>query len=328
MADRSAEKILERRRVQNREAQRRFREKKTLQKTLDFLQLHDYPYRALDSLLHSPPSGDLALPLPSCQFPEPGTADITGPTRSWDPATPDPVVADDTGSFGYGNSPDDAAAQLPVFALQSFSTTTFSATDNSRGIPTPEPSAKASVECPSGMETSLSPQNSAPESLHDGPPSPTLVSPMKDAGGWLSPLHIAAKKGSSRIIRMLLQHNIDCNEPDSEGLTPLMHAVIGGHEEATRSLLECGARMENVDQDGGKRPCLSAIHWAVLKRREGVLRVLLDHSSDPKLIDNYDHLGRAPLHIAIDNEFHVGVGLLLQFGADPSRKAQQRQSDL
>ena len=126
---------------------------------------------------------------------------------------------------------------------------------------------------------------------------------------------------------MLLQHSSDCNELDSEGLTPLMYAVMGGHEEATQLLLECGARIETVHQDG-KRPCLSAIHWAVLKRREGVLRVLLDHSSDPKLIDNYDDLGRAPLHVAIDNEFHAGVSLLLQFGADPSRKAHQHLSDI
>jgi hypothetical protein len=35
---------------------------------------------------------------------------------------------------------------------------------------------------------------------------------------WQSPLHMAARKGHNRIVCVLLQHNIDCNEKDSEGL--------------------------------------------------------------------------------------------------------------
>ena len=119
---------------------------------------------------------------------------------------------------------------------------------------------------------------------------------------------------------MLLQHRGDCNELDSEGLSPLIHAVIWGHEEATRLLLKHGARIEG-GQDDDQRPRLSAIHWAVLERREGVLKILLDHTQDSKAIDSYDGLGRAPLHIAIDVEFEVGVSLLLQSGANPSQKA-------
>ncbi|KAI0972010.1 ankyrin repeat-containing domain protein [Xylaria arbuscula] len=320
MADRSAEKILERRRVQNREAQRRFREKKTLEKTLAFLQFHDDPRRALDRLLPSSPSAvDLSLPLSSCSFPETVSTDI----RSWDSAASDTVVADDASLFRYSSTPDDAASQLPAFPPQRFSTAALGTADNSGGIPMPETSVGTSTNCPSGIaETSLSPRDVGLESHDDSPLSPTSKPFSKSTGGWLSPLHIAARKGSSRIIRMLLQHNSDCNELDSEGLTPLVHAVMGGHEAATRLLLECGARIENARRDS-ERPFPSAIHWAVLKRREGVLRVLLDHSSDPKLIDAYDDLGRAPLHIAIDDEFDAGVGLLLQFGADPSRKAQR-----
>ncbi|KAI0877412.1 ankyrin repeat-containing domain protein [Hypoxylon argillaceum] len=320
MAERSAEKILERRRVQNREAQRRFREKKTLQKTLDLLQFHGHAYRDLDSLLQSSPSVDLSRPLPSScplpdTIPETVVADITASTQSWDWPTPDSVVADDASLFEYGNAPeDDAASQLSIFPPQPLSTAS-----NNHGILTPDTSVRKSIDCPLRIkETSLSPQNTGQEAPDNTSQSPTV----KSASGWLSPLHIAARKGSSRIIRMLVQHNSDCNEPDSEGLTPLIHAVMGGHEEATRSLLECGARVESVQRDG-KRPSPSAIHWAVLKRREGVLRVLLDHSSDPKLIDAYDDCGRAPLHIAIDNEFDAGVSLLLQFGADLSRKARQ-----
>ncbi|KAI0114054.1 ankyrin repeat-containing domain protein [Nemania sp. FL0031] len=317
MADRSAEKILERRRVQNREAQRRFREKKTLQKTLDFIQLHGHSYRALDTLLQSSPSDDLPLP---CTFPGTVTTDVTRFSRSWDSATPEPVVADDISLF---STPDETASRLPAFPSQHFGAATFSIADDSHGILTPDTSVRTSIDCPPGTEEpSLSPQNTGPDSPDAMLLGPMSKSTMRSTSGWLSPLHMAARKGSSRIIRILLQHNSDCDELDSEGLTPLIHAVIGGHEEATRSLLEGGARIENAQRDG-ERPSPSAIHWAVLKRREGVLRVLLDHSSDPKLIDAYDDRGRAPLHIAIDNEFDAGVSLLVQFGADLSRKAQQ-----
>jgi hypothetical protein len=37
---------------------------------------------------------------------------------------------------------------------------------------------------------------------------------------WQSPLHIAARKGHDRIVRMLLEHQGDCHEPDSSGDLP------------------------------------------------------------------------------------------------------------
>ncbi|EAT76540.1 hypothetical protein SNOG_15961 [Parastagonospora nodorum SN15] len=52
-----------------------------------------------------------------------------------------------------------------------------------------------------------------------------------DVPKWLSPLHMASLKGQTRITRILLEHNADCNEQDSDGHTPLMHAVMSGSEE-------------------------------------------------------------------------------------------------
>ncbi|KAI0896799.1 ankyrin repeat-containing domain protein [Annulohypoxylon nitens] len=331
MADHTAEKILERRRVQNRKAQRRFREKKNLQRTLDLSQHTDHPYRTPDSLIRfSPPIGSPPS-FSHHQFGERIATDIPRNTRNWDLATSDPLIGDDGTLFAYNNIPDDTtASHIPsVFPAQKFRTATFDPADVSCGLPTLDSSAGTSMDSLSSVaEANLSPENISAE-----PPDESLLSPTsqsrstRSAGGWASPLHIAAKKGSSRIIRMLLQHNSDCDESDSEGLTPLIHAVIGGHEEATLSLLKHGARIGGSRRDGKwARP--SAIHWAVLKRREGVLRILLDHCSDPKLLNGYDDLGRAPLHIAIDIEFDAGVGLLLQFGADPSQKARYYQDDV
>ena len=137
--------------------------------------------------------------------------------------------------------------------------------------------------------------------------------------GWLSPLHIAAQKGHDRIARVLLQHSIDCNEKDSDGLTPLIHATIGGFEDVVNSLLSHGARIGNVD--GQRR---SAFHWAVVYRREAVLKVLLNHCAGERtLIDGYDNDGRTPLHTAVDMGFEAGVQVLLQFGANVHYRARK-----
>lgn len=139
------------------------------------------------------------------------------------------------------------------------------------------------------------------------------------SGGWLSPLHIAAQKGHDRILRALLQHNVDPNEPDSEDRTPLVHAIIGGHEDVVRSLLFLGASIGN----GHYQP--SALHYAVQCRREIILRVLLNHCAREKipLIDSCDESGRTPLHVATDMDFEMGVLMLLQAGADPRLKARR-----
>lgn len=142
-------------------------------------------------------------------------------------------------------------------------------------------------------------------------------SPTKDSSAWLSSLHIAARNGNDRIARILLQHNADCNEKDSEGRTPIIHAVIGGHEDVVRSLLSHGARIGNLDGEFST----TALHLAVIHRRDDLLRLLLGQGSRGKvLLDCYDDSGRTPLHIAIDTGFEAGVVVLLQYGADPQCK--------
>ncbi|KAL8841190.1 MAG: hypothetical protein Q9170_001044 [Blastenia crenularia] len=152
------------------------------------------------------------------------------------------------------------------------------------------------------------------------PSNDSSCSSEKSASGWLSPLHIAARKGHDRIVHVLLQHNVDCNEKDSDGLTPMIHAIIGGHEDVLRSLLLNGACTSSSEG----QPHRSVLHWAVLHRRENLLRVLLNHHLEEKTsIDAYDECGRTPLHVAIDTNFEAGVFTLLQFGADPSYKAHK-----
>lgn len=142
----------------------------------------------------------------------------------------------------------------------------------------------------------------------------------KPDDGWQNPLHIAAAKGHDRIVRILLQHNMDCDEKDSDGLTPLMHATIGGYGDVVRSLLSHGATIGTVD--GQHR---SALHWAVMHRREGVLKILLDWCvTEQTAIDIYDEAGRTPLHTAVVMGYDAGVQLLLQLGANAQYRTRKQ----
>ncbi|KAK2612525.1 hypothetical protein QQS21_001463 [Conoideocrella luteorostrata] len=134
---------------------------------------------------------------------------------------------------------------------------------------------------------------------------------------WLSPLHLAAQRGHDRNVSTLLKYHADCNARDSDGLTPLAHAVIGGHQEVVNILLSHGASIDNLSSRYA-----TVLHCAVLHRRGRVLEALLEHCSrNNVVIDCYDSAGKTPLHAAIEIDFEQGLQLLLQFGANVHSKA-------
>lgn len=45
-----------------------------------------------------------------------------------------------------------------------------------------------------------------------------------------TPLHMAVRRGSAKIVQLLLQHGADCNARGAQSMTPLAHAIIGNHE--------------------------------------------------------------------------------------------------
>jgi ankyrin repeat protein len=84
-------------------------------------------------------------------------------------------------------------------------------------------------------------------------------------------------------------------------------------------LLAHGARLGSLDSQHR-----SALHWAVVHRREALLKLLLKHSvrvGERSVIDGYDTHGKTPLHTAIDTGFEAGVQVLLQYGANVHFKA-------
>ena len=137
-------------------------------------------------------------------------------------------------------------------------------------------------------------------------------------GNWVGALHIAAQKRHPRILRILLQHGVDCNQKDGEGLTPLIHSIISNHEDMLSSLIQNGARVCETDKHSR-----NALHWAVLQRREVLLEVLLKHcSGDQRVVEGRDSDGKTPLHTAVDIGFEAGVCILLEYGADLNARAE------
>ncbi|KAJ8062817.1 hypothetical protein OCU04_008075 [Sclerotinia nivalis] len=163
--------------------------------------------------------------------------------------------------------------------------------------------------------------NSSETSSAKEPSTGTLSMVHGQGKGWLSALHIAARRGHEPIVRTLISHNIDCNEKDSDMRTALIHASIDGHECVVSFLLALGARISDVDRRGR-----SAIFWATMNQHEAVLRLLLseyDKRDFEQGIDAYDDMGWTALHIAVEKGFEIGVQLLLGSGANLNAKARK-----
>lgn len=67
-------------------------------------------------------------------------------------------------------------------------------------------------------DADFGPQQQQPQQQQPPQAQPPQNGSAVGAAKWQSPLHIAAQKGHNRIVCVLLQHDIDCNESDSEGL--------------------------------------------------------------------------------------------------------------
>jgi acyl-CoA-binding protein len=63
-------------------------------------------------------------------------------------------------------------------------------------------------------------------------------------------LHLAADRGSNKVVLKLLEHGADPNTVDNDGISVLQAAVIAGNVETARLLLEKGADPNQADHDG------------------------------------------------------------------------------
>lgn len=117
------------------------------------------------------------------------------------------------------------------------------------------------------------------------------------------------------MIRYLLDNGCNIESTNSEGLTPLHHAVHfdgKGYPEAVRLLLKRKAKIDPKDLDGN-----TPLHRASAHGDTAVMSVLLEHKADIQIQNNK---GSTALHQAAELGHEEAVKLLLEHGADVQAK--------
>lgn len=149
--------------------------------------------------------------------------------------------------------------------------------------------------------------------------------------------------GDALAVQGALQDRADANWRDSEGKTPLHHAIEGGSTVITDALLRHGADMLSRDvkervpsalglaaslgkEDivnsfiaAGAKPqaAENALNLATENKHIGTAKILLDAGFD---VDFLPTAGRTPLMIAAANDDTAMMETLLEKGADPNAK--------
>lgn len=129
--------------------------------------------------------------------------------------------------------------------------------------------------------------------------------------GWreIYPLHAACSNGAEKVVKALIDKNVDIDLKDEYFGTPLVVASSSGNEKMVKLLLQQGA---NINARGYKDT--SALHEAVSWHHKHIVQLLLEHGAD---INARDDDGKTPLWITVAIGDPDGlIPLLLDHGAD------------
>jgi ankyrin repeat protein len=94
--------------------------------------------------------------------------------------------------------------------------------------------------------------------------------PNAQTGCGTRPLLIAAKKGNTEIIKMLVENGAKVDGRDKTGLTPLMSAASAGKARNVEVLIAAAADLNAKDNKG-----ITALMWAAMKGFPEVVEILL-----------------------------------------------------
>ncbi|XP_021179203.2 ankycorbin isoform X1 [Fundulus heteroclitus] len=132
---------------------------------------------------------------------------------------------------------------------------------------------------------------------------------VTDAAGF-TPLHLAAKNNHLECCRRLIQSKCPVEAVDSSGKTALHHAAAGGNIKIVQLLCELKNPINQKDADGLTALMLSAKH-----SHSEVCSMLLDCGAE---INTPDNCGRTALMLAAESNAVAVVEVLAQRGADLS----------
>jgi ankyrin repeat protein len=114
------------------------------------------------------------------------------------------------------------------------------------------------------------------------------------------PLHIAASKGQTEMVALLLEHGADINaqndtlDTSNMRLTPLEAAIEYYHPDICKLLLEAGADPNIQSAFGG-----SALHYAFTYNYPEIAGLLLDYGANPFLEKENVYIKVTPFELAI-----------------------------
>lgn len=140
----------------------------------------------------------------------------------------------------------------------------------------------------------------------------------QDAYGWTA-LHAAANNGHADVVKVLVQADADPTIPDKKGQTPLHLSASNGHANATLSLLQGQGDVEARNLDGR-----TALHLAVGIGDIEVVKILLEWNSDV-LAKDFDK--RTPLHHAARYGRFEVIKWLLTYSRNFTNYIQDQDKD-
>lgn len=158
-----------------------------------------------------------------------------------------------------------------------------------------------------------------------------------------TPLMVAAQKGFTRLVNILVNHGADVNHKNGSGKDSLMLACFAGHLDVVKYLRKFGASWESRDKGGS-----TAMHWAADGGHLNVINYMLHDGCKVDVKDNIslwtplmrvsavtgnadvasllvkagadvnmrDKDGKTPLMVAVLNNHEKLVQLLSEKGAD------------
>lgn len=172
---------------------------------------------------------------------------------------------------------------------------------------------------------------------------------------WGTPLHAAAERGHSSIVRLLLQNGANVHAANHDGQTPLHHVDDMTGRDTARLLVDSGSDVHAIDPFGNTPLHYAARHgwqdatflvenWAdvnaintntddsniplLVAAKYGnrkVVQLLLDNGCDR---DCFSIEGRNALHYAAEGAFEEIVMLLLEHGVDVKATSELGETPL
>lgn len=131
------------------------------------------------------------------------------------------------------------------------------------------------------------------------------------SGKW-KPFHTVAASGDFYLMTSLLKHIEDINVPSKDGLTAIHKAILGKKQAIFNCLLREAANPFICDEDGA-----TLMHYAVRTASTQMIKILLLYNVD---INKADNDGWTPLHLAVQSRRFDVIRVLLIKGADKTLK--------